>query len=211
MIKQGIGNLLDWLVASLDQEMSAAENRSLVEEGYHQLAYSGDFPQDARQDLHLMETLMAALGWQTVGSPAALETNQPSMAEFVDLTVENCFARGVLRPGCGRYLDFISSAGTQADPLMEKILRHVEVKRQKALGRFATDLSIEAQWLERCDVSILFSRFARRRHDLRFLNTVFKMNEWYLKETHGVSETVQARFLLALAEQEFSAQELLVC
>ncbi|BBB49514.1 hypothetical protein [Pelolinea submarina] len=203
---------LDLLEKSVDREMSAAEIRSLVEEGYHRLACSGEFPQDSRQDLHLLEHLMAELGWQTYGSPTALEKNQPSMAEFGDLTVENCFARGVLRPGCGSYLDCISSTSTQADSLMENLLRHVEVKRQASLSKFSQELPQEAQWLERSDVSILFSRYARRRHDLRFLNAAFKMNEWYLKHTQRTdSEAVHVRFLLALAEQELSAKELLAC
>jgi hypothetical protein len=88
----------------------------------------------------------------------------------------------------------------------------VEVKRQNALRKFSPILPTEAQWLERCDVSILFSRIARRRGDLRFLNAAFKMNEWYLKELRSLNmDTVQVRLLLALAEQELSAGELLAC
>ena len=212
MIKQGIGALLDALVRSLDQEMSAADVRSLVEDGYHQLASKGDFPQDSRQDLHLLETLMEALNWQTYGTPAGLETTRLSVADFGDLNLDNCFLKGVLRPGSGRYLDIATNSGPQADALMERLLRHVEVRRQNALRKFSPILSMEAQWLERCDISILFSRFARCRHDLRFLNAALKMNEWYLKETRRFNtDAVRVRLLLALTEQELSAKELLAC
>ena len=107
-------------------------------------------------------------------------------------------------------MDALSASGKQADACMENLLRHVEVKRRQALRKFSPILSIEAQCLERCDVSILFSRFARRRGDLRFLNAALKMNEWYLKEVRSLNmDMVQVRLLLALAEQELSARELL--
>lgn len=209
MLKRGIGRVLDGMLRSFEHEINAEDMRATVEQGYHRLACEGDLAQEIRQDLRLLERLMAELDWQTYGTPAAPETNPPSAAEFEDMNVENYFARGVLRPGCGRYLDALSRSGTQADAFLESLLRHVEVRRQNALGKFSQELPEETQWLERCDISILFSRFARRRRDLRFLNTAFKMNEWYLKETRGMSDAVQARLLLALAEQERSAGELL--
>jgi len=209
MLKRGIGRVLDGMLRSFEHEINAEDMRATVEQGYHRLACEGDLAQEIRQDLRLLERLMADLGWQTYGTPAAPETNPPSAAEFEDMNVENCFARGVLRPGCGRYLDALSRSGTQADAILESLLRHVEVRRQNAVGKFSQELPEETQWLERCDISILFSRFARRRRDLRFLNTAFKMNAWYLKETRGMSDAVQARLLLALAEQERSAGELL--
>lgn len=211
MTKQGMGHMLDGLLRSFDQEVNVEDLRAAVEDGYHRLACEGNLPQEVRQDLRLLENLMVSLGWQTYGSPAKLENRQPSATDFGDLDIEHCFVRGILRPGCGRYLDLISSIGPQADALMERLLRHVEVKRQKALRKFAPDLSAEAQWLERCDVSILFSHYARRRKDLRFLNAALKMNEWYLKESQRGTDAVQARLLLALAEQELSAGELLAC
>jgi hypothetical protein len=206
-----MGCVLEGMLRSFEHEISAQDVRATVEEGYHRLACKDDLAQDARLDLGLLENLMGELGWQMYGAPTSFETTLPSTAEFEEMSVESCFAHGVLQPGCGRYLDALSSSGTQADALIEGLLRHVEVKRQNALRKFSPILSTQAGWLERCDISILFSRFARRRGDLRFLNAALKMNEWYLKESHGASETVQARLLLALAEQELSAQELLAC
>jgi hypothetical protein len=88
----------------------------------------------------------------------------------------------------------------------------VEVKREKALRKFARETSTEQQWMERCNISILFSRSARRRKDLRFLNTALKMNEWYLREARKMrTDHCAVRFLTALAEQEISARELLIC
>ncbi len=211
MAKQGMGRILDGVLRSFSQEIDLEDLRAAVEDGYHRLACEGNLPQEIRQDLRLLENSMVSLGWQTYGSPAKLEKGQPSATDFGELDIKNCFVRGVLRPGCARFLDFVSSTGPQANALMERLLRHVEVKRQKALRKFAPELSAEAQWLERCDVSVLFSHYARRRHDLRFLNAAFKMNEWYLKESRGESDAVQARLLLALTEQEICAGELLVC
>ncbi len=211
MPKRGMGRLLDRMLSVFDHEIGTEDVRVMVEEGYHHLACQGALSIEAREDLGLLGNLLAKLGWKTYGNPAKLAVKLPSPSGFKDMSTENCFVRGALRLGCGRYLDALSSTGEEADASVESLLRHVEVKRQRALRKFTRELADEAQWLERCDVSILFSRFARRRHDLRFLNAAFKMNEWYLKEIRGASGVVQARQLVALAEQELSAQELLAC
>ncbi|MDK2979797.1 MAG: hypothetical protein PWQ55_144 [Chloroflexota bacterium] len=211
MLKRGAGRVLDGALRAFDQQLTAQEVRDFVEAGYHRLACQGDLAEEARQDLRLLEGLMAGMDWQTYGTALAPQVDRPSPEAFKDLTVENCYVRGVLQPGCGRYLDVLSGTGPQADACLEKLLRHVEVKRRKALRKFNRELSAEDQWLERCDVCILFSRFARRRKDLRFLNAAFKLNEWYFREISAASETVQVRQLLSLAEQEASAGELLAC
>jgi hypothetical protein len=91
--------------------------------------------------------------------------------------------------------------------ILEKLLKHVEVKREHALQKFTQKIPAEQQWLERCDISILFSHTARRWHDLRFLNTALKMNEWYINELGRTSSDLcAARLLIALAEQELSAR-----
>ncbi len=95
---------------------------------------------------------------------------------------------------------------------LENLLRQVEVKRERSLRKFTREISTDQQKLERCDVSILFSRVARRRRDLRFLNAALKLNEWNMHEFKDAANDVcTARLLIALAEQEISAKELLAC
>jgi len=70
-------------------------------------------------------------------------------------------------------------------------------------------LSPEDMIQEGLRISILFSRVSRRHHDLRFLNTAFKMNDWnypIIKSAH--TQKLLIIYLLALTEQEISSVEM---
>jgi hypothetical protein len=111
--------------------------------------------------------------------------------------------------GLGQCLDVLDSAGhPAASDLLERTLRHVEVKRQDCLSS-PIGADSPSRWLERHDVTLAFCRAARRHNDLRFLNAALKMTDWYAKRyrSAGSHSGGCARFLLALAIQEVCARE----
>ncbi len=216
MIKKALGWLLGLMAGWFDHETSVENVREFVEKHYRSLALKQNLPEETRNDMAQLRKLLLQLGWQA-GEKADLNVKEKEKTgqaplDFADLNPANCFERGVLRPGCGRYLDQFSTANAERDVLMQRLLRHVEVKRQASLQKFSQELPAEAQWLERCDISILFSHYARRTRDLRFLNAAFKLDEWNIKMMRrSLSDAGRVRLLLALAEQEISAKELLAC
>lgn len=124
-------------------------------------------------------------------------------------------SKGVITPQSGRFLDSLASSGPQrptefVSKNIERLLRHVEIKRDRSIEKFTRPLTGEAARLERHDVAILFARHALRSRDFRLLNAGFKLNDWSfpLYRKRGLS-TGLSRYLLALLEQEYSARELL--
>ncbi len=95
------------------------------------------------------------------------------------------------------------------DSQIETLLRLIEIKKQKGLahnqGGFEELLASDQQYL-----SILFSRIAREKKDIRFLNIALKMNDWAYPAFRGINNSPDLiNFLLAIAEAEYSFKELL--
>lgn len=86
----------------------------------------------------------------------------------------------------------------------EFLLKHIEVKRQTCFS--ASNLTNTELWLQKNNISILFSRFSRITNDLRFLNTALKLNDWNFNH-HQHQPPTSPRlisFILALAEAEYT-------
>jgi hypothetical protein len=130
---------------------------------------------------------------------------------------------GILTGGCfaagaGKMLDILDDAGDDAERdfsgrALERLMRHVEVKREGSLsGTFPNSPSRELL-LQRMDVAILFSRSAVRRNDLRLLNCALKLNDRFFATWKRKGSTLPpeqlSRLLLSLAEQERAAAVLL--
>ena len=220
MVRNLLGGALERLAALLDRSVSEAEIRAYVMARYAQLNRPGAVDASLDQEITQLENLLKQLNW--IERPASRTVSEQPQERrdwqgYNWLAEGNCFGKNGLEPGCGQFLDWMDEnddAGRrrETDELLEKLMRQVEVRREKALRKFARETSTEQQWMERCDISILFSRTARRRKDLRFLNTALKMNEWFLREAGKLrAGHCAARFLTALAEQEISARELLAC
>jgi hypothetical protein len=160
-----------------------------------------------------------SLGWipevpaETTEDDMVKSTNTENALEWLrGRPDEKVIQRGMVSSGCGLNLDALLNAGLakQISVNMEDLLRHVEVRREKCLQDFSPSLSDRERWLERLDICILFSRWSRGQHDLRFLNAVFKLNEfWFPALKNSRDAHVFSRFYLSLAEQELSAKELL--
>jgi len=122
---------------------------------------------------------------------------------------------GKLIPGSGRTLDWLAEHGSTSaraivNDNLERLLRHVEVKRKEALVAQQDVLDLDTLWLERHAVTVLFCHQAQRSHDLRFLNAAMKLNDWaYPYYQRPVSELRLASYVQALSTQEQAAGELL--
>ena len=124
--------------------------------------------------------------------------------------------KGILVPfSAGMLLTMlISTDGTE--PFFRdnatSLLRHVEVKRNKALMAYEGSLSSQQFWEERCTYSVLFSKIALIENDWRFANTALKLNEWLWQEYHHpFTQRAILPFLWALVQQEVTLQELVKC
>ena len=134
----------------------------------------------------------------------------------VSLTPSGVLDSGRFAVGAGAFLDVLHAQGSIDEQVFalaqaERLMRHVEVKRDLALLHSFPESGRGEMILETLDVAILFARIAMRRRDLRFLNTAFKMNDAYLEQYGRVQLAAdrRVRFLLSLAEQERAAGALL--
>lgn len=218
MIKNFMDFGLKLLLAKFDESVNANEVREYVMEHYARLTRSGMAGEALDQELTRLEQLLLQLGWIKSGARREISEEIREKGDWQGynwLAEDACFSKDGLEPGCGQFLDWMEASteqenGQLVSDNLENLLRHVEVKREKSLRKFTREITDGQKILERCDISILFSRTARRRHDLRFLNAALKMNEWFMRELkHASNDVCMSRLLIALAEGEISARELL--
>jgi len=90
---------------------------------------------------------------------------------------------------------------------LERLLRHVEVRRKACLQPHPP-LSWSEKWIEKHDVAFLFSLHARESRDFRFLNGAMKLNDWgYRVYRRNVSLEHSLSFVRAVLEQELILAE----
>jgi len=122
--------------------------------------------------------------------------------------------RSVVAADAGRWLDWLAERAWTDDQEFvaansETLLRHVELKRGRALSQFGRSMSRADLWQQRHEVAIFFCRQTRRRGDLRLLNAAMKLNDWAFAAHRTLSPGPQlARYLLAVSEQEFTAERI---
>lgn len=147
---------------------------------------------------------------------------QPGAAEaqrwLAGLPERKALVKGRLAAGSGVMLDALAEAGIAPDEVtanLERLLKHVEVKRQAALSLLTTDAPPLQIWREKQAVAWAFSRHARRSGDLRYLNAALKLNDWsyrrllrFTGRLHRKGEWL-AVYLTALAAAEEAATEML--
>lgn len=218
MIKRFTGWFLEKLVGLLSYDPGPEDIRRFVQEHFQRFKEDERSKIENQADLTVLQVCMIDLGWldhrQKVSTPKH-EVGEIDQQWLTCLKDKKIFTKGVLQPGSGKYLDMLDEAAQSTEKaltadVLEKLLRHVEIRREKSLGKFTKDITEEQNWIEKFDISILFSRTARRHNDLRFLNAAMKMNEWYMaKLKTSKLDKSMARLLLALAEGEISARELL--
>lgn len=126
--------------------------------------------------------------------------------------------RGNLVAGSGVMLDVLAEQGMAAGQVtanLERLLKQVEVRRQAALGKLASDASPLEIWRQKQAVAWAFSRHARRSGDLRYLNAALKLNDWSYRRLRQFPASLRMKgdwlavYLTALAAAEAAAGELL--
>lgn len=90
---------------------------------------------------------------------------------------------------------------------LERLLRHVEVRRKACLQPYPS-LSWSETWIEKHDIAYLFCVHARNSRDFRFLNGAMKLNDWGYR-AHRRNASVEQTFSLvrAVLEQELILAE----
>lgn len=148
-----------------------------------------------------------------------LDIRAPSPAEVAawlkSLPEGKAFDKGVVRAGMARCMDALEAAGDTREPLvdetLERVLRHIEIKRRKSLSQFDPQLSSSNTWIERCYTQVWFSRAARRRRDLRLLNAALKLQDWLIQAYRPTwPETLRVHTLYAVAETEEAFAEIAI-
>ena len=146
----------------------------------------------AAQDQGLVTRLRDHFGGPVPLAPIPdLATEQAALAAaqtwLQATSSRNVLERGVLLVGSADELRVLLNAGLDPyargwlDDQLERLLRHVETRRQEALQQFSPALDKTTACLERHAVISLFLQITRVRNDLRFLNAALKLNDWALK------------------------------
>ncbi len=90
---------------------------------------------------------------------------------------------------------------------LERLLRHVEVRR-KACLQLHPPLSWSETWIEKHEVAYLFCVHARNSRDFRFLNGAMKLNDWgYRAYRRNASVEQTLSLVRAVLEQELILAE----
>ena len=90
---------------------------------------------------------------------------------------------------------------------LERLLRHVEVRR-KACLQPRPSLSWSETWIEKHDVAYLFCVHVRNSRDFRFLNGAMKLNDWgYRAHRRNASVEQTLSLVRAILEQELILAE----
>ena len=136
-------------------------------------------------------------------SPSNLAVDEVWDDELIDRPVR----RGQLVEGAAEaWGAFTSNATREAlaeSPGLNSLLRHVEVKRQRALGFEAGVGKTQKLYLNRHRVAIAFLNCCAKTGDLRFLNAALKLCDWSEKKHRRMKPCAcSAKWLHALAMQE---------
>jgi len=183
------------------------------------LGFNGLFDRNGLNEFLQIRKILITLCWVSAseGEYPEIVPQKKSVDEitrwrisFPDNVVINS---NVIQSGSGQYLDEIDEIKPPGmdnflKENLERLLRHVEVKRKDCLREFAPLLLIEQRWLERQDITILFARHARRTGDLRFLNSACKLNDWDFPHFQKKRSIILLlHYMLSLAEQERTVME----
>ena len=170
-------------------------------------------------DLKRLREHLSILGW--ISDDSSLGPSELNSTEVLSIYAmwkdklhnAHVISKGIVETGAGRNLDLLDHSCdlpefVRAEAI--RLLRHVETRRFKALKVFSSDLDAVQIFQERAEISIFFSRYARRHGDLRYINAVLKLNEWLMSDFRKAKNIeTRVKFLLSLAEQEISAREIM--
>lgn len=212
--------LLSDFARRLDRSRAPDDIKKFVIKKYAGIVHHGKLTEETEVAVAKIQDNLAMLGWMD-SYDADLAQKHSQRTELGQASFDwadrmaNCkvVSHGIVTVGCGLYLDYLDEHDSQKKDFMidsmESLLKVVEVKRKKILVSFPKDISAQEMLIEAVRLSILFSRYACRHSDLRFLNASLKLNDWiYSKFRKSDNGNPLILFLLALTEQEKCAAEL---
>jgi hypothetical protein len=210
---------IDTFLGYFDKHLTQNDVRRFLVSEYQTFIEGQSAPEELYINMERVGALLAKLGWIEMGNQQILdEIKSISHIDIAERWMEKLYgshviSQGVVMIGAGENLDILDSYGTREDFVRseaDRLLRHMENRRRNSLGDFNENLDEQGIFKEKTDHAIFFSRYALNHNDLRFLNAALKLNEWLMVAYRKVQDNqLRIAFLLALAEQEISAQELL--
>ena len=220
-MKKYIINFLTLLTKYFDGCLSPIEIKTFVLKKYSDLNQKESEINISSNVLERIKDNLITLGWidgikviQNINKSKNNNTLYVAVDWINKLKNGKVINQGAIAEGTGIYLDMLDeSMGDLQDftaKLLESLLKYVEIKRKKTLSSFSQNITKESKTLEGLGISILFSRFAKRHSDIRFLNAALKMNDWFFPILRtAVSGKPLVYYLLSLTEQELTVAELL--
>ena len=220
MIRHIAHSLIAFAAKCLDQTVPTKQLHELLRKGLDDFKCRTNGDSEKCADIALAECIAAEAGVISTDRSIPFETSDSIedvvSKEAMDQWIANVpngrvVTAGKVAPGTGRWLDRIDSAGHKShrdfiDNNINMLLRHVEIRTTRCL-LLDPPSSPADSWQEKFDVAILLARSARRRSDFRLLNAALKLNDWSYPANRKLP--VPPRYLLALAEQEWTIKELM--
>ncbi len=223
MNKSILANFIDKLIRVLDRTVNPETIKTFVINKYGEMISTRTFlDEGSLNNIYLIEELMVLLGWLEKRKRVITGIKISEVQDIREIQnwlnpIEETIVvkRNIVKVGSGKYLDILDRNTDKKQKSsvlrnLERLLRHIEVKRNLSLTHFDEKIDKDQIWLERHSICILFCRVARRHNDLRFLNAALKLNDFYFREYQKRKlSNRRTSFLLALCEQEYTAMELL--
>ena len=157
--------------------------------------------------LRIEEGVQSERHWTTF-----LPTGERAMQRFMELSKHGVLHQGRIEPDSAELLTSMlliepNSFENEVATWMERLLRHVEVRRKDSLQIHPGGTHSEHA-LIRNDMALCFLTASHKWGDLRFLNAALKLNDWAFSSYRGRSESHSlTRYLLVLTECELALKE----
>lgn len=214
-----MAGIVDAIIGFFDRHLTQEDVRRFLVSEYQAILREEPSDEILNSNLNSVGILLVKLGWidagknQSMGDLESISDVKDAELWMGRLYGSHAISRNAVTVGAGENLDNLDSNNLQENFVRteaDRLLRHVENRRRKSLTQFSENLNEQQIFKEKAELAIFFSRYAKRHNDLRFLNAAFKLNEWLMGSYRKVHDKrLHTMFLLALAEQENGAGELL--
>ena len=214
-------SILNLIRKQLDKSLTSEEIQKFVLKKYTKICCDQKQPKETIKVLSEIQDNLNFLKWtevcekfQVLNPDQKMESMKEALNWVNELVNGRVINRGIVAKGSGYYLDYLDVNVPQKNKFvidsMEILLKHVEVKRKKTLNSLPSETPYSQTLIEVAALSLLFSRFAKRHTDLRFLNASFKINDWCFSKFQKLEcGKPIIYYLYALTEQERCAVEML--
>ncbi len=219
------GRFLEWGSELLDDAVPADTLQQFVVDSLARFTeeYQRDpseWPDRMRSELSQSISNVAELGYgileKSLGERAwitFLPNRELALRRFQELSKQSLLQDGFIQPDTGEVMTAMILEPDVVEPetrsWMERLLRHVEIRRKDSLPTYPAYADQERQ-LIRHDIALCFVIAAQRWNDVRYLNAALKLNDWaYRSYRRTPIRPSLSRYLLALTACELALREML--